>query len=376
VVEHKITISTTSWILRRIASDVLAHSRDSDLKSLAARIVRSLRVLFYLSDHKKLLRLDVVRKHLVSEWNTDLFHHLSRRGYLIEDLSMRKRIDYVYLHYWFEEHAFDQRYKTRLYSKEGGLPLWEREMDCKRFSITLTTTPWWAAPEGELSISLLVDGKTVHYMSFNWIDGGIAGLSQPIVPFIGCNQGASLKVQQEMAVFNQAFPNNSPRFFCFAAIQGVAKAIGSTHVVAVKCNANIQFKHKDKNNFVNAYDEFWTSLGGMEMPCGKYLIALPFYAKPLEKISAKHRKRASIRRSFWNDISNSAQENLRSHVIVSESLSTASRDGSGNSDSWIIEGIASQSRLQDRIQKQGHNEENRTEPVRQLQSQSGSSGTT
>src|SRR6476620_9567713 len=109
-----------------------------------------------------------------------------------------------------------------------------------------------------------------------------------------------------MAAFNQACPNNSPSFFCFAAMQGIAKAIGSAHIVAIKGNVSICFKNKDKDkeksNFANAYDKFWTSLGGMEMPCGKYLIALPFHSKPLEKINAKHRKRASMRRSFWNDI--------------------------------------------------------------------------
>jgi hypothetical protein len=48
------------------------------------------------------------------------------------------------------------------------------------------------------------------------------------------------------------------------------------------------------------------------------------------------------------------------------------RSGSGNSDSRISGSLASQSRPQGRIQKQEHDEENRTEPLRKLQGESGS----
>jgi hypothetical protein len=59
------------------------------------------------------------------------------------------------------------------------------------------------------------------------------------------------------------------------------------------------------------------------------------------------------------------------HTVLTDN----GRGGSGNSDSWISGGLASQSRSQDRIQEQEHDEENKTEPLRQLQSQSGSSST-
>src|SRR6476660_3800089 len=109
---------TILWIVRRIVSGVLAPYPKSypkrSLMSRAALIMRSLRIMFYLPKHKKLVRLDVFRHHLAAEWNTSLFHHLSQRHYLIKGLSARKRIDYLFVHYWFEEHAFDQRYKTRI----------------------------------------------------------------------------------------------------------------------------------------------------------------------------------------------------------------------------------------------------------------------
>ncbi|HWX01542.1 MAG TPA: hypothetical protein VNZ65_11955, partial [Collimonas sp.] len=47
------------------------------------------------------------------------------------------------------------------------------------------------------------------------------------------------------------------------------------------------------------------------------------------------------------------------------------RSGSGNSDSWLSGGFASQSRPEGRLLEQGHDQENETEPHRELQSQSG-----
>ncbi|MFS0757598.1 DUF535 family protein [Noviherbaspirillum sp. 1P10PC] len=305
---------TTIWIIRRLLSDILAHRRKASLKSLIARFVRSLRVLAYLPEHKKFLQLDVVRLHLADKWNIDLFHHLSQRSYLCEDLPVRTRIAYWFAHYRLEDRTFIPRYKTTLYRK-GGFLLWEREVAGKRFAITLTLSPRWA-PEGELSICLLMNGKTLHCLSFNWIDGTFAGLGQPIVPLVARNQGASSHVQDALAAFNQAFPNNSPSFFCFAAMQGIAEAVHSNYVVAIKGDANICYENKGKaSNFTNAYDKFWKSLGGVEVANGKYLISLPFYTKPLEEISAKHRKRASIRRSFWKDISSSSCKTIQPYTF-------------------------------------------------------------
>lgn len=311
---HKMLMPTTIWIIRRLLSDILAHRRKGTLKSLIARVIRSLRVLAYLPEHNKFLQLDVVRHHLADKWNIDLFHHLSQRSYLCEDLPVRKRIAYWFAHYRLEDHTFSPRYQTRLY-REGGFLLWQREVGGKRFAITLTLSPRWA-PEGELSICLLINGKTLHCLSFNWIDGNLVGLAQPIVPLVGRNQGASSKVQDALAAFNQAFPNNSPSFFCFAAMQGIAEAVHSKYVVAVKGNANICYENKGTaSNFTNAYDRFWKSLGGVEIANGKYLISLPFYTKSLDEVAAKHRKRASIRRSFWKDISSTSCETIRPYTI-------------------------------------------------------------
>lgn len=314
-------MSNNLWIIRRLVSDVLARRREYNWKSLAACIARSTRVLAYIPEHKKLLELDVVRNYLADERNKNLFHHLSQRAYLIEGLSVRQRIQCLLAHYQFEDRTFTSAYKRMLYL-DSGMTLWKHHANGLNFSITLTVSPRWA-PEGELSICCLVEATPLHCLSFNWIDGHMVGLIQAVVPFIGRNQGTSMGARQALAAFNEVFPNNSPSFFCFAAMQGIAGVIGSRRVIGIKGSFNICFDHESANSFANSYDKFWKSLGGVEMPGTGFGISLPFYGKPLSEIAGKHRKRAAMRRSFWESISHSARDTLQPHVLVTERIRLA-----------------------------------------------------
>lgn len=304
------------WIIRRLARDAWARRRESGWKSLLASMVRSTRVLALVNAHQRFLALDVSRHYLAADWNTNLFHHLSQRAYLIEGLSMRQRIDYLYSHYVFEDQTFRAAYKRKVYL-EDGLTLWEtREGGCHT-AITLSLSPRWA-PEGELSVCLLVNGARLHCLSFNWTEGGTVGLGPQMLPFIGRNQGASSQAQHALESFNACFPNNSPSFFCFSAVQGLAEALGMSSVVGIKGKANICFDHGAAKSFINAYDRFWASLNGQEIAEHAYLISLPFYHKPLAEIAAKHRKRAAMRRTYWESISRSARGTLQPYLLASD----------------------------------------------------------
>jgi uncharacterized protein VirK/YbjX len=309
-------MSVTRWIMRRMASDFLARQREYGMASLAAYGMRSARVFAYISEHRQLLQLDVVRNYLAAGWNKNFFHHLNQRGYLIEGLSARQRIQCVLTHYQFEDRAFNAVYKSRLYL-ENGIVLWKYHVDGKAFSITLTVSPRWA-PEGELSVCFIIDGQSVHSLSFNWIGGSMVGLPDDIVPFIGRNQGAACNSLSALTAFNEAFPHNSPSFFCFAAMQGIAYATGLGRVVGIRANANICFETATAKNFANAYDKFWKNLGGTDLPGAGYLINLPFYSKPLSSITARHRKRAAMRRSYWESISSASRNTLRAYLLPNQ----------------------------------------------------------
>jgi uncharacterized protein len=302
-------------VLTHLARHWLAR-RHYPLPSWLACIARSLRVLLFRHAHRQLLALDIHRRY-VALAHDDVFHHLSHRHYLAKGLSLRQRVCCVLAHYRFEEAAFDAAYKRAVY-RTGGLPLWRHEEAAGgwRFEIRLEMAPRLSA-EGDLTIALSgikgINGTCLHRLSFSWVDGAFAGVDAPIVPFVARNQGHRLDAAEAFAAFEQAFPHNSPSFFCFAALQGLARALGIAEAVAVKAAWQCAWTPADARHFANAYDGFWKTLDGVPMEGRCWRIALPFHLKPLSEVSSKHRKRAALRREHWQSIDESARLALQRH---------------------------------------------------------------
>jgi uncharacterized protein VirK/YbjX len=302
------TLLARHWLARR----------HYPLASWLACVARSLRVLLFRRAHLQLLALDIHRRYVIRA-HDDVFHHLSHRHYLARGLSLRQRVRCVLAHYGFEEAMFDAAYKRAIY-RDGGLTLWRHESaddsaddsadEGWRFEIRLEMAPRLSA-EGDLTIAMRAIGgggeSCLHRLSFSWVDGGFAGIDAPIVPFIARNQGRGADAAAAFAAFGQAFPNNAPGFFCFAALQGIAQALGLRQVAAVKAARQSAWTPADARHFANAYDGFWETLGGVPMAQLAYRIALPFHLKPLTEMPSRHRKRAALRRAHWRDIGESAR---------------------------------------------------------------------
>lgn len=276
-------------------------------------IARRLRMLRYWREHQALGRLDIVRRFAAASPNGDPFDHLADRDYLVRGLSARERIQYVLSHYRFEDAAFNAAYKEAVYGGQG-LTLWQHESEAGNFVLRLEMAPRHDA-EGDLTIALLADGQYLHRLSYTWLDGELAGVNMPTVPFVTRNQGRWADSGAAFEAFERAFPNNSPSFFCFAAMQGMAQALGMDRVVAIKCTAHVAYDPNDLKHFENAYDGFWRILGGVEMSERSYLVKLPFYLKPLEDMPSKHRKRAALRRENWRAIGDSTRTTILRHLV-------------------------------------------------------------
>ncbi|QNA89636.1 DUF535 domain-containing protein [Massilia sp. Dwa41.01b] len=289
-----------------------AGRRQLRLSSWLMSILRSARVLMFYRDHAALCQLDVYRNYVMLRSHDDPFHHLSHRGYLVRGLSASDRVRCVLSHYRFEETTFNAAYKQAVYAA-GGLALWRQTVGENEFVIRLEMASRMNA-EGDLTIALVADGKVLHRLSFSWIEGAVAGVPSPLVPFIARNQGRWTDSGEAFDAFERCFPNNSPSFFTFAAMQGVAQAVGMEQVVAVKCSSHIAFDPDQLKHFTNAYDGFWKLLGGVEMAGHAWLVALPFYLKPLADMPSKHRKRAAQRREYWRAIGDSTRATLQRHL--------------------------------------------------------------
>jgi uncharacterized protein VirK/YbjX len=297
------TLLARHWLARR----------HYPLPSWLACIARSLRVLLFQRAHRQLLTLDIHRRY-VALAHDDVFHHLSHRHYLAKGMSLRQRVRCVLAHYRFEESAFDAAYKHAVY-RDGGLVLWQHEDGdggC-RFTIRLEMASRLSA-EGDLTIAMHAGGVCLHRLSFSWVEGAFAGIDAPTVPFIARNQGHRADAGYAFAAFGQAFPHNSPSYFCFAALQGIAQALGFRQVAAIKASWQSAWTPADARHFANAYDGFWETLGGVPLSGPCWRIALPLQLKPLAEVPSRHRKRAALRREHWQAVRETARLALQRHL--------------------------------------------------------------
>lgn len=296
--------------------------RHYPFRSWAACIGRSLRVLLFYRAHARLVQTGIYRDY-ITRVHDDVFHHLSHRDHLARGLSLRERVRRVQVHYRFEQESFDAAYKQAVYCG-GGLPLWRHEAHGRVFEIRLEMANRLNA-EGDLTLIATTDGRCLHRLSFSWVDGDFVGLGLPILPFVARNQGHRDDGSDAFDAFEQAFPHNSPSFFCFAALNGIAQALGMNRIVGVKSTCQSAYDPAAEKHFNNAYDGFWQTLGGTSMPGLAYEIALPLRLRPLSETPAKHRKRAATRREHWAAIAESARCALLPHLAHAHASAGAVR---------------------------------------------------
>ncbi|MGZ3184968.1 MAG: DUF535 family protein [Telluria sp.] len=295
-------------MLNHIAHHVIARRRTYSAASWLLCIARTSRVLLYPARHRRLCALPLFSDYVAQPPNDDLFHHLSHRHYLAKRFGPRARVDALLTHYAFEDEHFDSAYKRAVYLANG-LQLWEASADHVTAQMMLTMATRHNA-EGDLTLTLRVDGQRLHRVSFSWFaDGG------GIVPYIARNQGHGPEEEAAFSRFNQAFPNNSPSYFCLAGMHGIAQAVGAQSMLGVSTENQIASRPRPGKFYANAYDGFWEIVGGTQLPDGSaWRLPSCFHGKPLAEMASKHRKRAAMRRAHWHSITDSCRATLQAHL--------------------------------------------------------------
>lgn len=218
------------------------------------------------------------------------------------------------LHASFEDATFNAAYRDAI-RRDAGLVLWQHEGEHGRFTLCLQAS----RDNGQdgLTLSLTAAGAILHRLSWIWADGALFEVALPVVPvvpFVTRNAGLWRDAGPAFEAFERAFPNNSPSFFTFAALQGAAQALGIERVIALRATSHPDYEATQHAAFENAYDGFWRILGGVETDARTCTITLPFYLKPLQDMPSKHRKRAAQRREHWRAIGDAARATLLRHM--------------------------------------------------------------
>ena len=304
-------------LLGYLARHWLVSRKSYSPVSWALSVARSMRVFRWPGQHRQLCELDLFRRYIAADSDSDVFHHLSHRDYLSRHLTPRQRVSCVLSHYQYENATFDDSYKRAVYGG-AGLTLWQHEQDGRTYSIILKSSQRYLG-EGDLHLAIYSGEELLHRIGFSWVDGQIAGLDCAVAPFIARNQGRWRDEQTEplFNAFEDTFPHNSPAYFCAAAMQGLASFAHASHLACVKGELALAYKGAGGRCYAHAYDKFWDAFGGAQAAADCHVVPVPYQLKPLADIPSKHRKRASTRRARWQEISDAAQAALQARRLSS-----------------------------------------------------------
>ena len=289
------------------------------------------RVLTARADHARLYALPVVARHIAADPQADLLFHVSHRHFLASGLSPDERLACALSHFTHETEHCDSAYLAAVYQGEG-LLLWRAQVGGVDYTMRLRTTPE-LRHEGPVSVVLLADGQWLHETSFAWVDGRLfqtPKVSGQIL-FVTRNQSLASSAPG-LSQFRQAFPQNSPSYFCLAAVHGVARAHGQSHIAGIRYDCQIAFDKQYEISFRRSYCEFWATFGGTPLPRLAMLMPVPARVPDIESLKPKHRSRAKARRTHWADISVGTAALLSGHLreasAPARTLMPASASGS------------------------------------------------
>lgn len=275
------------------------------------RFIGAARAFSSYREHRELLGLEIVDKYVGDTGKGEALFHLSHRHYLSTELSFRDRVDCALTHYRYEGQSYAGAYKEAVY-RHAGLTLWSRTVEARNYALVLRATTD-LRHEGGISVVLMADGHCISEMSFAWVPGKLLGVERDVVPFITRNQSARHDTAPVMR-FREDFPQNSPSYFCLAAMHGIAEANGKPHIAGIRHECQIAFDERYASSFRSSYCEFWKSFGGVEQGRQAYLMPVPLVVPPLSTVKAKHRGRAVERRRHWAEISSSAAATTARYV--------------------------------------------------------------
>ena len=290
-----------------------AGGRQQPLRHRLVSLARTSRILIYRAQHLEMSRSPTFQTQARGRPD-DMYRHLSRRAYLATGLSLKERVDAAHHHFRFEDRAFDQRYREKVYLGDG-LLLWHACVD--RVTVRLVLTPALGLDaEGDLSLSLLVDGERLHCISFCWANGEFFSAGPGVVPFIARNQGRWRRDDHVLKAFSTAFPQNAANLFCLAAMEGIALAIGAPCLIGVRASKQVCHRRGEQQHCMQAYDAFWEAAGATATCPWGYIIPVPMQRPPLHEVPAKHRGRARRRRAHWSAIGQSSLQAMLAHLAL------------------------------------------------------------
>ena len=293
-----------SAALAALATNFRVRRREKGLLKGLRTTLAAGRALGYWRLHVELFALAIYARYIVVSEDGHALAHLSHEHYLATALDCRQRIACALTHYAREHACYVEAYSQAVYAGQG-IVLWATEVDGVRYRLLLRDSKE-LRHEGALTVRFEGDGQYLCEMAYSWVDPGIFGgaIETPSL-FVTRNQSAQARAP-ELGRFREHFPQNSPSYFCLAAVLGIAQANGVGAIACIRHDAQLAFEPRLAGSFKSSYCDFWSKFGAVALPTTAWVMTVPAPLAHIGELAAKHRKRALDRRRHWADITQSS----------------------------------------------------------------------
>ena len=283
--------------------------------SVFFRVLAALRIVLFPNAMFKFHSMELTLKlYSPLRQQHDPLYFLTHKYYISKLISLRQRVQVAMDHHKYEFQNYDNEYVRQVYHSDGIL-LWERTVDNFKFAIVLIATDD-NRHEGDLSLILSVNNTRLCRMSFCYPNASIFGLPSRATMLISRNQTDRTLARDS---FEQCFKQNTPQFFCLAAVCGIALASEFKTLLAIKHDSQIAHEEEFDSGFRNSYTALWEKFDAAEIEQHVYMLNVPLHLRPLPLVESGHRVRARNRRRHWDDISQSARSCIVTRRINSRS---------------------------------------------------------
>jgi len=238
------------------------------------------------------------------------FKYLSE-NYLARGLTLAQRRS-CFLHHYRRIHAaLPGRLARQIFV--GKIPLHEISAEDHRFAITIGRDRI-VDREGELSLCLEVDNKTVFVLGFSIVPGSVVGSEASDVLLITRLQGTKGTFSQ-IYLATKALQEVAPPALLVAVLCGFAKAFGIREMAGICARDQLAYSEDSSISFHEAYDDFFVELGATKSTPNFFTSQIPLHGKPLALINNRHQTRTRKKRAFKQRITDEVCQRLRESCV-------------------------------------------------------------
>jgi uncharacterized protein VirK/YbjX len=213
--------------------------------------------------------------------------------YLARGFTVATRASCFAHHYLWLHEKLPVEFVARILRQR--IPLVEIEHDANRIEIDLSF--WGSDKEGELSLSLKVNGERIFILSFTVVPGRVVRSGDPDVFLITRIQGEKGRLQQISLVY-RLLHSTGPALLLLTVLEGIGEALSVGALACISATDQSFYSHEFLASFQSSYDKFFTIRGLTKNDSNVFLSPIPTAEKPFDMTNRNHRRRTLKRREL------------------------------------------------------------------------------